>query len=273
MSDRLISHYTQSELHRQIMDGLATVTNGKRNPTIDDLAPVDKFHIGGRQATQHLFEQIDIKSSDTVLDIGSGIGGTARYVANTFGSNVTGIDLTPEFSEISTSLTNLVGLTENVSAIVGSALDLPFENESFDHAYMVHVGMNIQDKARLTAEAYRVVKPGGSFAVYDVMSNSETASLEFPVPWASVSDDSFLAAPTEVESHLENAGFSIESKTNRTEFAVDFFKALAANAASGPPPIGLHLILGNDAKTKIGNMVSNINNGLCGPWEIIARKG
>ena len=53
---------------------------------------------------------------------------------------------------------------------------------------------------------------------------------------------------------------------------LEFFASIAGNASSGPPPIGLHLILGPDTKIKLGNMVSNTRNGLCGPWEIIARK-
>jgi SAM-dependent methyltransferase len=147
LNDQLVNHYTRQGLGKAITSALEVVTDGNRPATIEDLAPVDEFHIGGRPATVRLFEQVGLSTSDHVLDVGSGIGGTSRFVAHTFGSRVDGIDLTPEFCEVATELSDLVGLGDRVSFQPGSALDMPFDDNSFDAAFMLHVGMNIEDKA------------------------------------------------------------------------------------------------------------------------------
>ena len=71
---------------------------------------------------------------------------------------------------------------------------------------------------------------------------------------------------------LEQAGFIIEQEEDRRDFAIDFFEGLKQSAAKGPPPLGLHVIMGDDFKTKVANMVKNIGAGHCGPREMICRK-
>jgi len=270
MQDEVASHYTLGSLGASIESALQAVVGSSRAVTIDDLAPVDEFHIGGRPASTHLFDQLGLSADDTVLDIGAGIGGTARFVAKTYGANVQGIDLTPEFCEVASSLNKLVGLDDLVTVIEGSALDMPYADNSFSAAYMMHVGMNIEDKAALYTEIRRVLKPGGKFAVYDILQGPNTHDFEFPVPWATTQDTSFLATAEEMQSLLENAGFTIDHRLDRTDFATNFFKSIAVPAGGTPPPLGLHLIIGSDAKTKLGNMVKNIDAGRCGPFEFIA---
>jgi SAM-dependent methyltransferase len=272
LNDQVVNHYTSEDLGQRIINALEQVTGGNRPPTIDDLAPVDEFHIGGRSATARLFEQVGLSSDDRVLDVGSGIGGTSRFVAQTFGCQIEGIDLTPEFCEVATQLSELVGLGDKVTFQSGSALNMPFEDESFDAAYMLHVGMNIEDKATLFSEVNRVLRPGGKYAVYDVLRGSGEGTFQFPVPWATESEESFVASADEMTGLLQDAGFEINTVTDRTDSALEFFASLTPNTGDTPPPIGLHLILGPDAKTKLGNMVINVKNSLCGPWEIIAQK-
>ncbi|MBT3996094.1 MAG: methyltransferase domain-containing protein [Chloroflexi bacterium] len=269
MSNEIASHYSPGNLGAAIEAGLKVVTGNTRPATIDDLAPVDEFHIGSRAASVHLFDQLGLTSADIVLDVGAGIGGSSRFVAKNYGCKVTGIDLTPEFSEVGNSLNEKFGLSDLVSIQQGSALEMPFEDDSFSVVYMMHVGMNISDKAALYSEIRRVLKPGGKFAVYDVLKGSNPAALEFPVPWATEPSSSFLATVDQMRELLTNAGFEIDVVEDRIEFAVEFFKGLTP-PAGGPPPIGLHLIIGKDTPIKIKNMVDNINNDLCGPWELIA---
>lgn len=272
MKNEITEHYEPGNLGDAIEAGLKKFTGDSRAVTVEDLAPVDEFHIGGRKASIHLFDQLDLTADDRVLDIGAGIGGTARFVADRYKSTVQGIDLTPEFCDVAKKLTDLVGLGDSVSVMQGSALEMPFEPDSFDAAYMMHVGMNIEDKAALFSDAGRVLKPEATFAVYDVLKGQSDGEFQFPVPWASVPESSFLTSPDEMRSLLEDAGFTVVQMTDRTEFAIEFFTAALAASADGPPPIGLHLILGDNARPKLGNMVANIKNGLCGPWEIIAQK-
>lgn len=265
-------HYTTGALLARIRDGLAKAGVDPEAPSPEDLKPVDEFHIGGVGATKELIDQVGISADMQVLDIGSGLGGTPRFIASAVGCNVTGIDLTPEFVETATALSALAGMTDRTRFQVGSALDLPFEAASFDRATLLHVGMNIPDKPRLMAEAIRVLKPGGVFAVYDVMrTNGE--DLVFPLPWAGTPDGSFVHGIADYSAAATAAGFEIVASRGRRDFALDFFARMQAGMASagGPPPLGLHLLM-QDAGTKIGNMIANIQAGRIEPTELILRK-
>jgi ubiquinone/menaquinone biosynthesis C-methylase UbiE len=186
---------------------------------------------------------------------------------------VTGIDLTPEYVALAASLTKLVGLEGLADYRVGSATDLPFADASFDAATLLHVGMNIPDKGRLCAEAARVLKPGGTFAVYDVMRTGD-GPIAFPVPWAGSEAISFLASPAEYRRALAAAGFEVRSERNRRDMALEFFRRMMARVAeSGPPPLGLHILMGKEALAKVRNVVAGLESGVIAPIEMIARRG
>jgi ubiquinone/menaquinone biosynthesis C-methylase UbiE len=265
-------HYTHGALEAAIRAGLKAMGRNEADVTPDDLAGIDEFHIGGHEATADIAEKLELGSGRTLLDMGSGLGGTARFFARRYGCRVTGIDLTPEFVEVAQSLTQVVGLSEQVEFHVGSALDLPFENGSFERATLFHVGMNIPDKDRLFAEVYRVLAPGGMFAVYDIMRTGE-AEITYPVPWAATRANSFLETPETYWRALQRAGFEIVSQRDRREFAIEFFHRMMARIAeSGPPPLGLHILMGKDAPSMRANMMANLEQGLVAPIEMICRR-
>ncbi len=270
-SRSVADHYTKGNLLSRIEDGLEQLGHGLPIPP-DVLAPVDEFHIGGRPATEALIEQLDLSEGQKVLDLGCGLGGPARFTASQHGVDVAGIDLTPEFVEAGRRLNQLTALEGQVELIEGSILDLPFEDNQFDAAYMIHVGMNIADKGTIAKEAARVLKPGATFAVYDVMQVGEGA-MSYPAPWAASEDQSALAPPDTYRAALAAEGFSIIAERNRSDFARAFFARLAANAAAadGPPPLSLNVVMGADAPIKIQNMVSAIGDGRIAPVEIVAR--
>ena len=162
-------HYAHGSLEETILNALAAAGKDVSHLTPKDLAPVDEFHIGGRQATIAFAEQFCPRSGMRLLDVGCGLGGAARYFAHEHGCRVTGIDLSDEYVNVANALAARVGLDERVSCELGSALALPFEPGSFDGAYMFHVGMNIENKAKLFAEVRRVLAPSGLFGIYDVM--------------------------------------------------------------------------------------------------------
>jgi SAM-dependent methyltransferase len=266
------THYTHGRLGEAILSALHGVAENPDTVTLADLAPVDEFHIGGRQTTVHFIGQLAFTTGMRVLDVGSGIGGTARYVAANHGCHVTGIDLTPEYCEVAEMLADKVGLSDKVSYQRGSVLAMPFDDDAFDGAYMLHVGMNIADKPALCREVHRVLKRGAVFGIYDILEGPAGGELTFPVPWSRIPDTSFLASIDELRGMLLEAGFGIEHDTNRTEFAVDFFRQLRQQAGAGPPPLGLHILMGEDFPTKVANMVRNVEQGHCAPWEIICRR-
>ena len=265
-------HYTHGALEKAIRDAL--ISGGKTLDTLSpaDLAPVDEFHIGGRQATADLAAQLAINPDAHLLDIGSGLGGASRYFAQERGCHVTGVDLTEEYVRTAEWLAKLVRLDGRVSYRQGSALALPFSPGAFDCAYMLHVGMNIEAKADLFAEVRRVLKQRGDFAIYDVMREKD-GKITFPVPWATVEATSFVESSGTYRRLLEEAGFSILTERSRRDFAMDFFQQMRARAAGsgGPPPLGLQILMGAAAPEKVANMIANLESGLIAPTEIIAR--
>ncbi len=269
----IAEHYTHGALLEAIRAGLRVAGKSPATVSIDDLAPVDEFHIGGRRASEELLGQLSLGPDRHVLDVGCGLGGGARFAATRFGCRVTGIDLTPEYVETGRALCSWVGLGDRVSLYPGSALDLPFDSASFDAAYMMHVGMNIPDKETLFTGIARVLKPGGVCGVYDVMRTSD-GELRFPVPWAETPTASAVATPDRYKRALHDAGLALLAERDRRGFALEFFAELAANtsAATGPPPLGLHLLMGDTRAEKLQNVVENIRAGRLAPVELIARK-
>mgnify|MGYP005629752683 FL=1 len=275
MSDggAVAQHYTHGSLLRAIRSGVEKLGKTPETVTIDDLAPIDEFHIGGRRASDDFLSQLPLNDGTHVLDVGCGLGGGSRYAASRFGCRVSGVDLTPEFVETGQVLCDWVGLRDRITLQQGSALEMPFDDGSFDAAYMMHVGMNIADKHGLFAEVARVLKPGGVFGVYDVMGTGDDG-LGFPLPWAETPDTSAVATAETYKSAFADAGLTVSAERDRRQFALDFFAELTARAASpsGPPPLGLHILMGATGPQKVKNMVENIAAGRIAPIEMVARK-
>jgi SAM-dependent methyltransferase len=263
------AHYGGAGLHERIVERLAEAGIARGAITAEHLKAVDEFHIGGAEATAALLDQLAIGPETRVLDVGSGIGGPARMIAARFGARVTGIDLTPDFVETARRLTEMVGLEADF--VQGSALDLPFAAESFDLATLLHVGMNIADKPRLFAEVARVLVPGGTFAVYEVMRFG--AHPAFPLPWAADAGSSFLETPESYLAAAEAAGFALAGRRGRGEAATAFFARMQAQmAGKAPPVVGLPLLLGPEAPVKVGNMMAAVAAGDIQPVEMIFRR-
>ncbi|MDO6712744.1 methyltransferase domain-containing protein [Aliiglaciecola sp. 2_MG-2023] len=271
--ERVSEHYLHGDLLSAIEAALCALGKTSENLTLDDLAPVDEFHIGGRLATDHLIDQLKFSKRSHLLDVGCGLGGAARHLASKHESRVTGIDLTSEYVETGNALSGWLNLDEYIRLYHGSALSMPFQDNMFDGGYMLHVGMNIENKTSLFCEIYRVLKPGSAFGVYDVMRQND-GELIYPVPWATESSNSKLATPSQYKKALSDAGFAVSSVNNRGDFAIDFFRQLRAKtqSSSDTSPLGLHILMQDNTALKMKNMIENINNGLVAPVEIIAKK-
>ncbi len=265
-------HYGRDGLEPAILAALTEA--GKDIAHLDpvDLAGIDEFHLGWRAQTMALAERLGLGRGDHVLDIGAGIGGPARCFAASYGCTVMGIDLTPEFVAVAEALTLRCGLSDQVSFLQGSALELPFGIAAFEAATLIHVGMNIKDKATLFAEARRVLKPGRRFGVYDVMFAEDMVALPYPMPWAASPEASFVDTPATYRRLLTLAGFAIEGEANRRDFTLDLSREMRARAAeSGRPGLGLHVIMGPAAKDRLRNVMDALERNMIAPIEIIAR--
>lgn len=273
IEQKVAAHYRHGGLINAIEKGLAELGLSRETATIHDLGPVDEFHIGGRIASSHFLDQLGLRANTKILDVGCGLGGGARFTAETYDALVTGIDLTSEYVEAGQVLSDWVGLADRVKLQQGSALSMPFAGRAFDGAYMMHVGMNIEAKDELFAEIHRTLSAGAKFGIYDIMQ-TKAAELVYPVPWAANAETSWLAEPAQYKRALTDAGFDIIIENNRRDFALEFFNGIKeANVArGGPPALGLHTLMQNTTAEKVGNMVANIAKGVIAPVELIAVK-
>lgn len=232
------------------LDGLSTA----------DLAAVDEFHIRGREATVEIAEALGVGPGSVVLDVGCGLGGPARALAELRSCSVVGVDLTPAFCEAAAELSRWTALDAHTSFQVGDATALEFDDATFDAAVTIHAAMNIPDKPAMYREARRVVRPGGTFVVYDVLQG-EGGDVLFPVPWAREPSISHLATVEEMRTMLAAAGFAVVAEHDSSDWSLEWFQAMAARIATGDtPPVTFAAFLGDDFAEMARNQVANLSD-------------
>jgi len=256
----LNTHYGRQGLGDRILSVLREMGKDPDAVTTDDLSPIAEFHIGGQAATLQLAQLAGMGIGMRVLDLGCGLGGPARTLAQHYGCKVTGLDLTEEFCRVATMLTGLCGMQDDVSFLHGNALHMPFDDGAFDLVWTQQAGMNIEDKLRLYQEANRVLAAGGRLVFQEVLRGPVTP-LHLPVPWARQADLSFLLPPDAIRDLLAKAGFREMIWHDVTAQYLDDYRKVAARTASpeGPPPLGVHLILGPEAGQMRKNVVRNLD--------------
>jgi SAM-dependent methyltransferase len=253
-------HYSSTDLTDRIQSALAAFTPEGQTLTVAQLAPLDQFHTRGILATAELATAAGLNPLTRVLDLGCGVGGPARYLAATFGCQVTGVDLSPGFIDAARYLTMRCGLSDRVTFQVGNAVHLPFEEAAFDTVFLQHVAMNIEDRAALYAEVHRILTTGGRFVTYDVVLRD--GDVVYPVPWARDASISFLRSADDTRTALEQAGFKVALWRDDTQTSLDWFKAVMA----GSPPSGLNLgvVMGADFPALTGNLARNLRENRLG---------
>jgi MPBQ/MSBQ methyltransferase len=254
------SHYGGKDLDGAILAVLADAGVDVEHLGPSDLFPVDQLHAGFAGATQHVLDQVGLRPGLRLLDVGCGIGGTSRMAAMG-GAEVTGIDLTPDFVETATSLTERVGLGDRASFVTTAGESMSFDEGSFDAAVMVHVGMNIPGKQDVFAEVRRVLAPGARFAVFEQMRTAD-GDLPYPMPWAVDERSSFVETPADYVAHLEAAGFTVVEVEDRTASTL------------GPPPVGPVspvAVFGPAFAERVGHNVTATRAGLLGAVLVVAQ--
>jgi len=218
-----------------------------------DLAAVDDFHTLGRLATAQLADLARVARDDRVLDAGTGIGGTPRFLAAEYGCSVSAVELSEEYCSTARWLNDSAGLSDRITITQGNVTDLPFADAMFDVVFSQHVQMNVADKPSLYAEAYRVLGPGGRLAIWDITGVADA----YPLPWALTPAESHLAAPDDLRDHVEAAGFRVDRWTDLTEPAAQMMSAFLADE---PNPLCLHVYVA-DFATKAANLVRGLRDG------------
>lgn len=265
-STAVTAHWSVDDLEQRLLDALRSAGKDLDALTPDDLAPVDELHSRGREATVELADLSCLTGGMAVLDVGSGLGGPARYLAGRFGCHVTGIELTPAFCQVARRFSALTGMDERTTFRQGDALALPFADAAFDAVWTVQAQMNIADKARFYGEIHRVLKPGGRFVFQDIFAGPSGLPPLFPVPWSSDGSISFLAPPDEVRGLLAALGFREVEWRDRGGATVAHQQAAQAKRgapkADAPlPPLGIHLLLGQDFAAKRANSAQSLAEG------------
>ena len=269
----IAEHYTRGDLLRRLNAALVEDGCDPARPTFEALAPYDQFHGRGLEATEEIAGLLKVAAGDHLLDVGSGIGGPARYMARRFGCSVTGIDLTAEFCEVARHLTRLLGLEAKIHIETGDALKMPFADTSFDGAYSMNVSMNIADKAALYAEIRRVLRPGG-WLMLSELAQGPGGPLDYPTPWAATAASSFLSTPEETRRGLEAAGFEILQFRDATEAVKAYGAHSRAMVERGekPPHRAVQMIHGEVAPLAMKNSSRGVLDARIIPLEILSRK-
>lgn len=259
----LLAHYGGEGLLERILAGLRAIGKDPDALTQKDLAPVDEFHTGGRRATRALAELAGLPACAPdlrVLDVGSGLGGPARFLAAQYGCDVTGLELVPEYCRAAEALSTRTGLGSRTRFRQGSALAMPFADAAFDLVWTIQAQMNIADKPRLYAEIARVLRPGGVFACQDLCAG-DGRPLDFPVPWASAASHSFLITPPDLRALLAGLGLREEVWQDASATMLAWQEAHPPPDAAALPPLGMHLVLGPRHAEKRANAARALRDG------------
>ena len=268
----IADHWGRGDVYGLIVSALAKASKPLEGLTVEDLAPVDHFHARGFPATVELADRLPIKPGTHVLDIGCGLGGPARYIAQRFQCRVSGLDITKPFVDAANKLTALLRMDEQVQVRLGDGQQLPYPDASFDGAYAQHVTMNVPDRPRFFAEAYRVLKPGAFFALTE-HGLGPTGSPHHPVPWSEDGSGAYLISPEETRTLLDRAGFrDFGIEETGAKYLAGYKMAIEKAERGELPPLGIHILMGATAAQKAKNAARNIEEGRTRPLQVICYK-
>jgi SAM-dependent methyltransferase len=257
----LTEHYGRTDLETRILSALEKAGKDINALTREDLFTFDEFHIGGRLETRKLAEWADLKPGTRILDVGCGIGGPARTLADEFRCDVTGLDIIEEYCLAAESLTRRVGLADRVRFQHGNIAAMPFDPETFDAVWSQHTTMNIQDKQALFREIQRVLIPGGRFIFHEVCAGPNQP-IHFPVPWAHEAALNFLIPPRAFQRSLTDQGLTEEKWRDITADSLAWYRKAAGKMATHQTktakPLGIKLLMGDTTPAKAANVVKNL---------------
>ncbi|MBK6465943.1 MAG: class I SAM-dependent methyltransferase [Rhodobacter sp.] len=273
-NERSISdQWGTGDVYSRIIDAMKAAGIDPETVTVEQLAPVDHFHARGFQATVELAGALPIKAGQRLVDIGCGLGGPARYLAQRFGCKVDGLDITAPFVEAGNKLTALVGMQDAVTIKHGDGQKLPYADKTFDGGYALHVTMSVPDRGAFFDEAIRVLKPGAFFALTE-HGLGRRGDPHHPMPWSEDGSGAYLVRPADTVAILEKSGFSdIQVTDTGQEYLQGYLRAIELAEKGEAPVFSTHILLGKLAPQIVRNAARNIEEGRTHPFQIICRKG
>lgn len=260
LNQSIENHYLKEGLYEDIINRLKKQNIALDNVNRADISGVDEFHVRGASVSKELANSIDINGLD-VLDVGCGLGGPCRMLADEYNCQTIGIDLSNEYIRTATKLSELVKLNNKTTFIQGDATELPFDGNTFDVVWTQHVQMNIPNKKKFYSEINRVLKTDGYFLFYEILKKGNN-EINYPMPWASLADHSFLFRAEELDKLLTELGLTKKESINQTQAGIDFFDLfLTRLKETGPPKMGLNVLMGDTTKPKLLNLLSHLKSG------------
>ena len=258
----VVAHYALDDIVARILRALAAAGHDTGQPTVEMLNLADQLHGGGLNATKVQAEIAGIAAAMRVLDAGCGVGGASRYLAHTYGCRVDAIDLTPQFVAAATRLNALCSIGDRIAMREGSVTDLPYAERTFDQVWSQNVTMNVADKPRMFAEAFRVLKPGGLFS-FTHLAQGPAGEPYYPLPWATKASYSFLGTPEEILQSLRDSGFAkIESHAE-----------VGGPGTRPPGDVGAAVVMGTDMPQRQANAARSTKEGRLVPMLVVAERG
>jgi len=265
------NHYDGPDLTEAVFDAVRDAGFDPDRLDLDELTALDEFHALGRPATVALAELVEIEPEMSVLDIGAGIGGPARVLADRYGANVTALDATERFCRLNERLSQATGLTERVRVVRGDALELPFADASYELGWVQALLQNIVDKSRLVAEIARVLAPGGRLAIFEAVQGPGGPLRHFPVPWADDTSGSFVVPAAELREVIAAAGLEILVWNEGPAAQIEIIAAAAQLPA--PPENGLTLgLLMPNYEARMEALAQNIAEQRIELLQVVAMK-
>jgi SAM-dependent methyltransferase len=268
----IADHWAKGDVYALIVSALEKMSKPLDGLTIEDLAPVDHFHARGLSATVELADRLPIKAGQHIVDIGCGLGGPARYIAKRFQCNVSGVDITQPFVDAANKLTALLRMERWVSIEHGDGARLPYPDGHFDGAYTQHVTMNVADRPTFFSEVHRVLKPGAFFALSE-HGLGPKGNPNYPLPWSEDGTGAYLVEPSETRALLKRTGFEdIVIEDTGARYVAGYKAAIEKTEKGVLPPLGTHILMGENALQKARNAMRNVEEGRTRPIQLICRK-